>query len=74
MTTTETETFNPARFYSTDEIVSVLGVSKKTFQRMEAVGEGPPCRRLGRRRLYAGAALNAWVSRDRATGGHQSAA
>ena len=56
-----------SEFYTQDELVAELGVSRDTFLRWRRMGEGPPVTRLGQRALFRREAVKSWLrSREEA--------
>jgi hypothetical protein len=50
-----------ADFLEQDEAAGELKVCKRTLDRWQRLGEGPPITKLGRRILYRRSSLHAWL-------------
>jgi excisionase family DNA binding protein len=48
-------------YYSHEEAANELDVTRRTLDRWERLGEGPPITRIGRRILYRRSSLQAWL-------------
>jgi len=42
-------------------VAKLLNVSRRTFEKLMAQGEGPPCLRIGRQRRWYGVDVENWV-------------
>jgi hypothetical protein len=51
-----------ADFLEQDEAAAELKVCRRTLDRWQQLGEGPPITRLGRRVLYRRSSLLAWLA------------
>jgi excisionase family DNA binding protein len=49
-------------FLTATELAAQLGVSARTLDRWEALDEGPPRTRIGRRVLYRRESVRAWLA------------
>lgn len=52
----------PQRFYSTDELAAVLGVSQYTVRHWRQQGTGPKAIKVGRHVKYPVAEVEAWLA------------
>jgi predicted DNA-binding transcriptional regulator AlpA len=48
-------------YLSLRDLARELGITPRTIQRWETLGEGPPTTRIGRKVYYARAAVSAWL-------------
>jgi predicted DNA-binding transcriptional regulator AlpA len=62
----DTDELDAVRVLTRSETVRVLGVSDRTFDRIELAGDGPPKTRLSTGRIgYRVSDLKAWLDRRR---------
>lgn len=57
------------KFFTTQEVASLLRVTPRTLERWRAAGEGPPSITMGGLIRYQRSDLDAWIKANRTAGG-----
>jgi excisionase family DNA binding protein len=58
-----------AEFMTTEELAAALGRNKRTLDRWDALGIGPPRTRVGRTVLYRRSSVDKWLAAQEYQGG-----